>query len=315
MKTMKRILVALDFSDTDYRLLEYVKLLGEKYPIEKVYFFHVSPGLRVPEYAIGMEKEFDLPPLDEQFKKEMKSRVGLKIRPGLFEAEYDIVEGPVTEQLLHWAEIKKVDLVILGKKKRPFGSGNAARRFLRKSRCSVIFVPEEMNLQVRTLLVPTDFSDNSTLALKQAISLAKDMTPQPIIRLISVYEIPSGLYTLPPSRLERYGWMLRDNLNRYYEKYIKEIDHQGVSIVTEFIENAMGSVARHIHQYALDHKADWIILGAQGHSALASFLLGSVTERMLSYNEEVPLMVVRPPIFKGKEMLPSEKEEKLIKSI
>lgn len=315
MKTMKRVLVAMDFSDTDFRLLEYVKLLGEKQKLDKVYFFHVSPGLEMPEYAVGLEDEFHVPPLDEQFKAEMKNRVELKIRPGLFEAAYDIVEGPVTKQLLHWAEIKQIDLVIMGKKKRMFGSGNSAKRFLRKSRCSVIFVPEESKALTRTILVPTDYSDDSTLALKQAISLARSMKPQPAIRLISVYDIPAGLYTLPPSRLERYGWMILDNLNRYHEKYMKGIDYQGVNITTEFIENTMGSIARHIHQYAKDRKADWIIMGAQGHSALASFLLGSITERMLSYNEEIPMLIVRPPLTEGDELPISEKEENLIESI
>jgi nucleotide-binding universal stress UspA family protein len=291
---MKRIIVAMDLSDTDYRLLDYVRFIGEQFAPDKVYFVHVSPGLEVPEFARSWYEQENIVPLDERIKEEMNREIRLKIRPDLVDYELDVLEGNITEQLLHWSLVKTSDLAIVGKKERHLGSGLAARRFLHKTKGSVIFVPENAKARIHTILVPTDFSDYSTHALEKAIDLAVRMSPTPVIKLLNIYEIPNGIHYQISRTRQQFASMVRDNVKDYCVKYLKEIDTKGVRIECELRENTEYNTAFHIMNFARHCEADMIMMGAKGHHALERILLGSVTEKILSYDHTIPLYIVRP---------------------
>ena len=42
-----------------------------------------------------------------------------------------------------------------------------------------------------------------------------------------------------------------------------------------------------------DYKADLVIMGAKGHSAINSFLIGSITEKFIQMNEKSAVLIVR----------------------
>lgn len=291
---MKRILVAMDLSDTDYRLLDYVRFLGEELKPQKVYFTHVSPSLEVPAFAKAWYAEQEIQPLDERIKTSMEREIKLKLQPGLIDYELDVLEGNTTDQLLHWARVKSCDLILAGKKAPHLGSGLSARRLLHKTACSVLFVPENTRPRVHHILVPTDFSEYSSLALEKAIEMARRVHPTPIITLLNVFEVPNGLHYQISRTREQFAQMVKDNVQEYGQKYLSKIDTKGVEVRLELTENIEYNTAFHLSNYAIQHKVDFIMMGAKGHHAFERFLLGSVTERMLSYQFDIPLYVVRP---------------------
>ena len=296
MNAFRKILVGLDLSDTDYTLLEYTRFLGEIFPVRKAYFFHVSPGLEIPSGADSWYKDYLPEPVDEQIRSEMQEEVDRKIPDRLFEKEFQVVEGSVTRQLLNWTKIKQSDLVILGKKETHMGSGVSARRFLRNTECSVLFIPAKSTPRMNKLLVTTDFSPDSTLALNQAIELAASLNPLPEIDLLHVYHVPEGVNYQVGRTYGHFSDMIRDNISDYMEKYLGAIDTKGVNIHPVLTRNTLSNVPRHIYDYAKENHADMILIGARGHSALSNLLVGSVTEKTLSYDFDIPLFVVRPSV-------------------
>lgn len=284
----------MDLSEADYRLLDYVRFLGEEYPLEKVYFLHISPQLEIPKYAKSWFADETIIPLDERIKEEMDREIRLKIKPGLFEYELNVLEGNVTEQLLHWSKVKQTDLTLVGKKELHLGSGLAARRFMHRSTGSVLFIPEMAKAKIRTLMVPTDFSAFSDLALKQAIALGVRMQPTPNIQLVNVYDIPNGVHYQISRTREQFATMVRENVADYSQKYLSKIDTKGLNVEIKLIENTEYNTSRHIVEHARKANADLIIMGAKGHNVIERLLLGSVTERMLSTNHTVPMLIVRP---------------------
>ncbi|MEM6344202.1 MAG: universal stress protein [Bacteroidota bacterium] len=291
---MKRILVALDLSEADYRLLDYVRFLGEQYPLEKVYFLHISPGLEIPQYAKNWFADETIVPLDERIKEEMEREVRLKIKPGLFDYELNVLEGNVTEQLLHWSKVKQTELTLVGKKEISMGSGLAARRFMHRSPGSVLFIPPTAKTNIQKIMVPTDFSPFSDLALKQAIELGVRMQPTPIIQLVNIYDIPNGVHYQISRTREQFAAMVRENVIEYTGRYLTQIDTKGLTVEIKLVENAEYNTSRHITKLADQENTDLIIMGAKGHNLLERVLLGSVTERMLSTNHKVPMLIVRP---------------------
>lgn len=284
----------MDLSEADYRLLDYLRFLGEQYPLEKVYFLHISPQLEIPQYAKNWFTNETILPLDERIKEEMKREIRLKIKPGLFDYELNVLEGNVTEQLLHWTKVKQTDLTLVGKKELQLGSGLAARRFMHRSPGSVLFIPEIAKSRIQKIMVPTDFSQFSDLALQQAIELGVRMQPTPIIQLVNIYDIPNGVhYQISRSR-EQFATMVRENVSEYAEKYLSNIDTQGLQVEIKLVENTEYNTSRHIMSLAEREQTDLLIMGAKGHNMLERLLLGSVTERMLSTNQSIPMLIVRP---------------------
>jgi nucleotide-binding universal stress UspA family protein len=297
MRTPKRILVGMDFSSTDYRLIEFLNALNGAVSPEKVYFLHVSPSLDIPAYMSDFyREELQQAPIDEKFRTEMAEEVNRKLTKGNFETEFEVIEGPVTRQLIHRAKVKNIDLAILGKKAPSVGSGVSTKRFLRQTDCSVLFVPDKPFKGFRTLLVPVDFSENSSMALKKAIAFAAALNPKPVIKVLNVFDVPTELQYRISRTYAQFAEIVKKNTEDFFPEYLGKFDKQGVQVDSVLIQNTHFNTSKHILEYAQESSADLIMMGAQGHTALESFLLGSVTEKLLGYNETIPTWIIRPPM-------------------
>lgn len=295
MRTPNRILIGLDFSNTDYRLIEFLNALSEPLAPEKLYFLHVSPSMDIPDYLADTYKiELEQQPLDEKFKAEMIDMADRKLKPGTFTTEFDVIEGPVTKKLIQWAKMKHIDLAIMGKKAPRFGSGISVKRFLRQTNCSVLFVPDQDFEEIKTIVVPVDFSENASMALTQAIEMATQLDPQPVIKVLNVFDVPTELQYRISRTYGQFTEIVRKNTEDFFPQYLSRFDSKGITIEPVLIQNTHFNTARHIMEYAREASANMLVVGAQGHSALESFLLGSVTEKLMGNNDEIPTWIVRP---------------------
>ena len=112
--------------------------------------------LFAPEYPVD-EKIRDKIALDVQDTFESLKGIDLSI---------EVREGAPYEKLIHWTDVKDVDLLVVGQKQTSEGSGITAKRVARKSKCNVLFIPEKASSDISNILVPIDFSDNSAKAFK-----------------------------------------------------------------------------------------------------------------------------------------------------
>lgn len=135
-----------------------------------------------------------------------------------------------------------------------------------------------------TVLVPWDFSEMSSKALKSAVSMV-DSVDQ--IRVVHV--------TLMPSAYE-YGvvWDTVSNdtvvtrVNEEFRKYIAGDEALAdINFVTLF-----GEPGRRICDYAEEIKAGLIVMPSHGRSGISHLLLGSVAERVVR-GAPCPILVLR----------------------
>lgn len=288
-------MLGLDLSSTDYTILSYLSYFSELLPIDKAYALHVNPGLELPAYAKHALEEEKFVPLDEQIKELMQDRITKKLGKPDFAVDIDVQEGDVTEQMLHWARVKQIDLTLVGQKAIHLGSGLAAKKLARRSETDILFVPELNTPVLQTILVPTDFSDDATYALEKAIALAREKQGQIKVHLLHVYEVPSNVHFELYRTKEQYESLFRDNVTAYCAQYLAGMDTEGVELETHFVQKSGLQSARQVIDVADAIDADLIMLGANGHSPVYSFLLGSFTEKLLSYNEGYPIWVLRKP--------------------
>lgn len=134
-------------------------------------------------------------------------------------------------------------------------------------------------IQLNRILVPIDFSDNSTVALEYATALA-DLTGGRLF-LLHVLQSPMGagwaaeVYVQPPAEFfEQIERDSRDQLSRILTDAQKKQYHAEIACVT-------GSPFLEILQYAKQQAIDLIVMGTHGRGAVSHILMGSVAERVV----------------------------------
>ncbi len=135
------------------------------------------------------------------------------------------------------------------------------------------------------ILVPTDGSPRTKLAISRAIELAKavggDVTGIHVIDQASFMGYPGGV-----------EWQtLADALRSDGERALRELEEEArkndVPVTTRLIE---GHPAQCIIEAGRD--ADLIVMGTLGRTGVAHLLLGSVAERVIRH-ASCPVLVVR----------------------
>ncbi|MEX2589648.1 MAG: universal stress protein, partial [Chitinophagales bacterium] len=275
----------------DNMLVDYLSFLCKQHKPEKIYFIHVSKHLSVESEL--KEKFPELAePRDEKLEHDMKEMVATHF-PDVknFDVEYKVIEGSPLKEILHWSQIKNIDLLLLGRKRKLTGSGVLPDNISRKINCSLFFVNESPALQLKNIFVPSDFSKNSILALKEAVAIAETY-PEPKIYFHHIYQLPTGYYKTGKSE-EEFAQIMRENAVKKYLKVIEENGLEKVPITPVYTFDEDQSHSELILQKALDKKADLIIVGAKGRTFTTALLLGSVTEKLLRINKEIPTLVVK----------------------
>jgi nucleotide-binding universal stress UspA family protein len=120
-------------------------------------------------------------------------------------------------------------------------------------------------LRPTKILVPTDFSDFSDKALKQALDIAKQ------------YNAKVFLFHVIPREVNRCvsDVCLGENLQKQLGKFSQS---QEVSVTTEV---GKGIPYDAILQEAADRGIDLIVIASLGRSGIARFLIGSVSRNVL----------------------------------
>lgn len=142
-------------------------------------------------------------------------------------------------------------------------------------------------MKLRTILVPTDFSEHAEEALIYAQNLA--IRAGASLRLLHVCQVPPHLLVDAPESvaveaMTGFITAARDQLG-VLESRCREA---GLTTKSSVIE---GVPHRQIDKYARAEDIDLIVQGTHGRSGVARVVLGSVTERVLR-TVDVPLIAV-----------------------
>jgi nucleotide-binding universal stress UspA family protein len=230
--------------------------------------------------------------LDEKVKTEISNRIksmlGRKVK---VDKTIDILEGSPLETLVTWVNREKGDLLILGKKKISRGSGILAKMVARKVESSVLFVTEGASPDFKNILVLIDFSNHSLQALQTALAIKANRKEVKITALHVIDFPPTAQYLTRHYGLLAPDW--KERVKNAFNTFLERNKLQAGEIIFETVQNSYFNVAQHIMEYAKNRKADAIIMGAKGHSAFDDLFLGSVTEKLVAREIDMPILVVR----------------------
>ena len=142
--------------------------------------------------------------------------------------------------------------------------------------------PELPGFQIKTILVPTDFSDPAHAAATFAARLANQLGAELIFLYVADPYLGSGDLLLDVARLQRkteYGAL--DQLRDWARRIAP----------TAQVEVRIGVPAHQIIEAARELKADLIVIPTHGRSAVAQFFMGGVAEKVVRH-AGCPVMVL-----------------------
>jgi universal stress protein A len=143
-------------------------------------------------------------------------------------------------------------------------------------------------IDIRTILVPLDFSDHSSKALDTAIGLAKTLGAE--LHLVHVLHFPIQVAAPGQVAVPQDLWTeIRRAAARRLEESSQTVSSAGLAAQTHLTE---GPNAQAIVGLAETLGADLIVMGTRGHSGLKHIMLGSVAERTVRL-APCPVMTVK----------------------
>ncbi len=132
-------------------------------------------------------------------------------------------------------------------------------------------------MEIRNILLPTDFSESAGRALPHALALAARFDAQ--ITVLHV-QVPYANDPKDP----HYFFFNEDQYAEYVEDQVQQIldriepNRQVSTAVSSAVNPALG-----ILHYLERNPVDALVMGSHGHSALGRFFLGSVTEKVVRH--------------------------------
>jgi nucleotide-binding universal stress UspA family protein len=145
-------------------------------------------------------------------------------------------------------------------------------------------------IELKRILVPTDFSEPSERAAVYALELAKRYGAE--IHCVHVSDIPADLlatstyYMTGPS--EQFVDQVRDESKKSLEAFAAK-NFPGLGAKAVFLE---GRPFVEIVRYTRDEKIDLVVIATHGRSGLKHALFGSVAEKVVR-KAPCPVLVVK----------------------
>lgn len=147
-------------------------------------------------------------------------------------------------------------------------------------------------IDLHQILIPTDFSKFSDVALNYAAALAEKFGAK--LHLLHIVQdlgliVPDAVAVAPPvfPPMDQFVQAARTAM----ERLANQESLKGLTLERQIRE---GQPFYEIIRYAKEANIDLIVMGTHGHTGLAHVLLGSVTERVVR-KAPCPVLTVRHP--------------------
>lgn len=197
-------------------------------------------------------------------------------------------EGEPYGKILGVAEAEECDLIVVGTKGMSGLErvlvGSVAAAVIGHSHRDVLVIPARAQIGWKRILVATDGSKFSRVAVERAINYAKKYGSE--LTAVTVVDAPAELSGVSPGAVED---MIR-KAKRYVEEVKSQADSAGLKTETFVLEG--GEASRKLTDFAAGHNISIIVMGSHGRKGLSKLLVGSVAEKIIGY-AHCPVLIAK----------------------
>lgn len=292
--SIRNVLVATDFSEPARVGVEWAARVARDRGARLHVVHVVTPPMPVADFTtppITLDRE-----LRDAAGKRLDALLGEEPLAGL-DAHTILRDGTPSIAVLDVAQEVDADLLVVGTRGltgfRHLLLGSTAERIVQRATMPVLSVhPDDRRPEggPRTILVPTDFSEDAEAALEAASASLRLRDGKTRVILLHVYHVPAEYSTYGPSAaLYRLGEEMETALTDRLEALAAPLRGEGRTVEVAAIPGIPGEV---IVQQAEERGADLVAMGTHGRSGVAHLLLGSTAERVVQH-APCPVLTVR----------------------
>jgi nucleotide-binding universal stress UspA family protein len=281
----KFILCPTDFSELATLALHYGKMMAVCFDARLIVLYanpftpppHFTSGqvdelVKAIEHSKGAAKEYLIPHVHEHIGESIE-----------FEAM--VAENQPVPAILHMADEKKADMIIMGTHGRSgfnrFMLGSVTEKVLHETDCPVLTVREKKNAKrpskdsIRHVLCPINYTEVALKALEHAVAISRCFGAELLV--LHVIESRSSDVKEEVEHGRLCAWVPSDIRSRCS---LKEIVRRG-------------DAAEKIVEVAQDEASDLIVLGAQHKRFSDTTVIGATTVRVTRHAPCPVLTVIR----------------------
>jgi nucleotide-binding universal stress UspA family protein len=290
-RRFNRILVPIDFSRPSLKAISYALAIGRQFGTE-VHLLHVVDTTQYPPPTLVTLPLVPQAELSRRFRKRLEA-VALKYRTNGNIFTLDPRIGTAYEEICATARELKADLIVIATHgytgyKHMF-LGSTTERVVQHSPCPVLVVRQQLRhwngstdprtrtgLQLRKILVPTDFSECSRAGFNHGLKLVRDFKAElRLVHVINPHAYPFG---------DKYAALDADRLMREAaDAAQKQMRSMAARSNAQYSVRVIhGSPAVEICN-AANEDVDLIVISTHGRTGFGHLLIGSVAERVVRY--------------------------------
>jgi len=312
MINLGKILCPVDLSKGSLLALKFADAIAGRYR-SSLTVIHVleNPHADIPGAVTGA---FTFGEIVDLYKEERQEEILDVIRHrGGHAVDVDIIfkEGVPYNEIVETAKKIKADMIIMSASTSGIHNtlaGNTTERTVRLAPCPVLSVGTNQEKieklhdlmdtspnAKRMILLPTDFSEHSTLASNYAISLAKEYKAELVV--LHVVESVAEISLVGSVDLPSYGMA-----SIYYDDLVKGAQEQTKGICDTASEHGVNATCRvitgnprhEILNITNTEPIDLIVMGTHGRRGFSRFINGSVAEAVVRHATCSVLSVKHP---------------------
>lgn len=285
--TISKILVGTDFSDQADNAIHHAMLIGRKTGAEVV----LVHALSMPSADYASPYPVTVPHLYAEQVDEIvaASRKRLedereRIKGQGVEVSQAFIDDMPDRGIVAAAEKSNAKLIVVGTHGRRglsrFLIGSIAQRVAHRATTDVLVAKSMAPDKYQRILVPTDLSEHSEMALQRAIQL---IAPGGTIDLLHLWQLPGGSVTY----WGKVGPGLRESVHKGTTDYGDKLIARFSDVDAKICFSSEEGDARHEILDRLDHsRYDLVVMGSHGRKGLNRVLLGSVAEAIVSHAKQ-----------------------------
>ena len=296
MLRIRKILYPTDYSASAGRALIHALYLAHRYGAE-LHMLHVQ----VPHEDDPHNPEHRFPPREAVLEK-LVAFAGTQAsgRPpvdGLVIRQVERREVTAAPAIVEYAADEAVDLIVMGthgrRGVRHLLAGSVTEEVVRMAPCAVLSVRGEQApaslAEIRHVLAPVDFSDDSKEALLVASEIAGGYEAD--LQVLHVWEnvLHPAFYNMGAASIKDLQPDIEERTMKALRALVEAAD--GFEGRAEYFA-VEGHAAREIVSFASENETDLIVIATHGLTGLDHFLLGSVSEKIVR-RAPCPVLVVK----------------------
>ncbi len=288
IRNIKNMLVSLDLTDIDVRMIEYAYFLSRTFKIDKIYFVHI-----IQAYELG-HKEKKLKEIQNSINQKIQNDIDHIYDHHLDKATQTEVITRIENEnaaqgVVNLISEKNVDLTLIGLKQGEDRKGKYAKEISAKAGSDLLLVPEEPENKIKHIFCAVDFSDKSEEAFQRALDLAKATGAR--LSCYYVYDIRKEYF---PGGTNQSQSALEKKINRRYKKYLSKFNLNLSNVNPSYnINEKLDNSAEKIYAHSYNNNADLIIVGTKGRIGSKISLLGNITANLIHIDTEIPVMIIK----------------------